>query len=77
MRSRRTDAGSSNGLDMEYVYWFLYLSQDTMKKFASGGVQSFVSLGYLRNYWIPIPPIQEQHRIVMAIKQLMPKILAL
>ena len=67
----------SNGLDMEYVYWFLYLSQDTMKKFASGGVQSFVSLGYLRNYWIPIPPIQEQHRIVMAIKQLMPKILAL
>ena len=67
----------ANGLDMEYVYWFLYLSQDTMKKFASGGVQSFVSLGYLRNYWIPIPPIQEQHRIVMAIKQLMPKILAL
>ena len=67
----------SNGLDMEYVYWFLYLSQDTMKKFASGGVQSFVSLGYLRNYWIPIPPIQEQHRIVMAIKQLMPRILAL
>ena len=67
----------SNGLDMEYVYWFLYLSQDTMKKFASGGVQSFVSLGCLRNYWIPVPPIQEQHRIVMAIKQLMPKILAL
>ena len=29
----------ANGLDMEYVYWFLYLSQDTMKKFASGGVQ--------------------------------------
>ena len=67
----------ANGLDMEYVYWFLYLSQDTMKKFASGGVQSFVSLGYLRNYWIPVPPIQEQHRIVIAIKQLMPKILAL
>ena len=67
----------SNGLDMEYVYWFLYLTQDTMKKFASGGVQSFVSLGYLRNYWIPVPPIQEQQRIVMAIKQLMPKILTL
>ena len=64
----------SNGLDMEYVYWFLYLSQDTMKKFASGGVQSFVSLGYLRNYWIPVPPIQEQHRIVTAIKQILPKI---
>ena len=64
----------ANGLDMEYVYWFLYLSQDTMKKFASGGVQSFVSLGYLRNYWTPVPPIQEQHRIVTAIKQILPKI---
>ena len=64
----------ANGLDMEYVYWFLSLSQDTMKKFASGGVQSFVSLGYLRNYWIPVPPIQEQHRIVTAIKQILPKI---
>ena len=64
----------ANGLDMEYVYWFLYLSQDTMKKFASGGVQAFVSLGYLRNYWIPVPPIQEQHRIVTAIKQILPKI---
>ena len=64
----------ANGLDMEYVYWFLYLSQDTMKKFASGGVQSFVSLGYLRNYWIPVPPIQEQRRIVTAIKQILPKL---
>ncbi|SCJ93367.1 EcoKI restriction-modification system protein HsdS [uncultured Eubacterium sp.] len=63
----------ANGLDMEYVYWFLYLSQDTMKKFASGGVQSFVSLGYLRNYWIPVPPIQEQLRIVIAIKKLLSK----
>ena len=67
----------SNGLDMEYVYWFLYLSQDTMKNFASGGVQSFVSLGYLRNYWIPVPPIHEQRRIVMVIKQLIPKFCAL
>jgi len=64
----------NNGLDMEYVYWFLYLSQDTMKKFSSGGVQSFVSLGYLRNYWIPVPPIEEQHRIVTTIKQILPKL---
>ncbi len=67
----------ANGLDMEFVYWFLYLSQDTMKKFASGGVQAFVSLEYLRNYWIPVPPIQEQYRIVTAIKQLLSKIHAL
>ena len=60
-----------NGMDMEYVYWFLYISQGDMKKYASGGVQSFVSLSYLRNYYIPIPPIAEQKRIVEKIKELM------
>ena len=64
----------NNGLLMEYVYWFLFFSQDNMKKYASGGVQSFVSLNYLRNYLIPIPPIQEQKRIVSAIEYLLPLI---
>ena len=60
----------SNGLDMEYVYLFLYLSQNTMRKYASGGVQSFVSLTYLRNYLIPIPPINEQQAIISKIKKI-------
>lgn len=61
-----------NGLTMEYVYWFLFFSQDNMKKYASGGVQSFVSLNYLRNYFIPIPPLAEQKRIVETIENLIP-----
>lgn len=56
---------------MEYVYWWLLFSQDEMKRFASGGVQSFVSLNYLRNYFIPIPPLEEQKRIVIFIKHLL------
>ena len=64
----------NGGLDMNYVYWFLYLSQDNMKRYASGAVQSFVSLSYLRNYLIPIPPLQEQKRMVDAIEQLYPLI---
>ena len=61
-----------NGMNMEYVYWWLAFSQDDMKKQASGGVQNFVSLSYLRNYFIPIPPIEEQKRIVEKIESLIP-----
>ncbi len=59
-----------NGLNMQFVYWFLYSQQDKMKKYATGGLQPFVSLGYLRNYYIPIPPAAEQNRIVKEITKL-------
>ena len=62
---------------MEYVYWFLVLAQEDMKKAASGGVQAFVSLGYLRNYLIPVPPIAEQKRICNTIEQVLPSLAAL
>ncbi len=42
-----------------------------MKAIASGAVQSFVSLGFLRSYLFPLPPLAEQHRIVAKIDQLM------
>ena len=60
-----------NGLYMEYVFWFLFFSQYEMKRYASGGVQSFVSLSYLRNFLIPVPPLEEQKRIVDRIKILL------
>ena len=65
------------GMYMEYVYWFLVLAQEDMKKAASGGVQAFVSLGYLRNYLIPVPPIAEQKRICNTIEQVLPLLAAL
>ena len=66
-----------DGMYMEYVYWFLVLAQEDMKKAASGGVQAFVSLGYLRNYLIPVPPIEEQKRICDTIEQALPLLTAL
>jgi len=38
---------------------------------ASGGAQPFVSLGYLRNLAFALPPIEEQHRIVAKVDELM------
>jgi type I restriction enzyme S subunit len=52
----------------KYLYYFLLFAQDQMKKIASGGVQSFVSLEFLRNYLFPLPPVAEQHLMIVTIK---------
>jgi len=62
---------SGRNFDMEYFLLFLQGEQFAMKSLASGGVQSFVSLKFLRAYWLPLPPLSEQHRIVNKVKLLM------
>ncbi|AFY95139.1 restriction endonuclease subunit S [Chamaesiphon minutus] len=57
--------------DNRYLHYFLAQAQENMKAQSSGAVQSFVSLGFLRNYLLPLPPLAEQRRIVAKIDQLM------
>lgn len=57
---------------MKYIFYLLCFYQKEMKDTASGGVQSFVSLSFLRNFLIPIPPLFEQRRIVQKIEELLP-----
>ena len=64
----------SDEIIMDYVYIFLRYAQTYMKKDATGGVQAFVSLNYLRNYLIPVPPQNEQIRICNAIIKVCKKI---
>lgn len=59
-------------LFMPYIWHMLFFLQNDMRAYASGAVQSFVSLSYLRNYPFPLPPLAEQRRIVAKIEELMP-----
>ena len=47
-----------------------HLALDLQSK-AAGGAQPFVSLGFLRNLVIAVPPTAEQHRIVAKVDELM------
>ncbi|MCM1123844.1 MAG: restriction endonuclease subunit S [Eubacterium sp.] len=62
---------SKDKLSVGYLYWFLFLEQFVMKKIASGGVQSFISLKVFRNYLFPLPPYEEQKRIVAELEKIM------
>ena len=54
-----------------FLLLYLKLVSEEMRAKAAGGVQSFVSLGFLRNYPFPLPPLAEQRHIVAKVDQLM------
>ena len=55
-----------------YLEVFLRSQIPNMQAMAKGGAQSFVSLNMLRNYLFPLPPMEEQKRIVSRIKEILP-----
>ena len=56
--------------DPEFLRFFLLNAANEMKALAGGGLQPFVSLSFLRNYPLAIPPLAEQHRIVAKVDEL-------
>jgi type I restriction enzyme S subunit len=49
--------------------YFEYLAMDLQSR-AKGGAQPFVSLGFLRNLVLGLPPVKEQQRIVSKVTEL-------
>jgi len=54
-----------------FLLLYLKLVAEEMRAKAAGAVQSFVSLGFLRNYLFPLPPLAEQRRIVAKVSEVM------
>ena len=57
-------------LSENWVKCVLECVTSKMKSDAQGGLQPFVSLDFLRNYIMPLPPISEQKRILSTINKM-------
>ena len=61
----------NSSINMHYILNVLYYSESVMKQQSNGGVQKFVSLAYLRDFLVPLPPIEEQERIVQTLEKML------
>ena len=62
---------SNNLFISEYVYYYLLWIESKFKQEASGGIQKFISLDYIRNSIIPIPSINYQQSLVTKIRRIL------
>ena len=61
--------------NMKYLFYFLLWIQENLRSKAKGGMQPFIPLSFFRTeVLIPIPPSEEQFRIISNIEEILSKI---
>ncbi len=59
-----------NGIDKEFLFFFLLSHRDEFIKMGGGGAQPNISKEKIINTYIPLPPFAEQKRIVNTVKKI-------
>lgn len=62
------------GINNRYLFYFFMASKTSLTDKAEGGAQPNISRIKVRNHLMPLPPIEEQARIVARVDELMAKI---
>ena len=58
-----------NAIERAYLKLFFAASYDANRRLASGGVQPNLSLGLIKSLRVPLPPLDEQRRIVAEVER--------
>ena len=58
-----------NGIDKEFLFFFLLSHRDEFIKMGGGGAQPNISKEKIINTYIPLPPFAEQKRILSAVRK--------
>ncbi|WP_439234837.1 restriction endonuclease subunit S [Lonepinella koalarum] len=62
-------------INISYLFWFAksyYFINNGVKSYSGTAGQQRISSDYIQNCWFPLPPLNEQHRIVAKIEELLP-----
>lgn len=57
--------------DSNFVYYYLLWIERKFRQEATGGIQQFISLDYIRNSIIPVPSLNYQKKVVNLIKAIL------
>lgn len=62
----------SDSMDQKYIYYYLMAERDTILSDCVGSAQPHISKAYIVDMDMNVPPLEEQHRIVAKIEELLP-----
>ncbi|WP_433023277.1 restriction endonuclease subunit S [Kribbella sp. CA-294648] len=61
-------------LNPRYLFWYLWSQREAFRRAGKGGAQPNISQVILKSWPIPLPPLAEQQRIVVALEEQIPRL---